>query len=395
MAPISGVIYNYLYDEKARTNFLHAKSNIWLKDPIDRLTAVLRPAGIITNIQDDCNNSTSFTVSVMSAGMGFIRVPAEATIYYNKLYSGNATKTLYAVIGPSPELFGAGDTGRHGSFVRHFDNDITTSMQLRGVVATIVNTESGELKPTVVHVDNQQYAIGFYIGEESETEHGILDDVTGRVLSARKFYNGSLKSMRSVAALKLGTLVVGNTTATVNDATGEEEANLRQFLFYPPPQWTVRKIVYEDESPIPNENPDYTFPSIVYEKLAQDLMNITPSGLHNTTTVIPHTTAVPGLGASDVDNLDDSVASTEPETEVTEQPHEDETASGDPVVRDDDIFLDPLGTQPPHPPPLPTLPPPPPTQEFSFDQQVKPSTNKGRSKRKVSIIPDARALLLE
>jgi hypothetical protein len=271
-------------------------------------------------------------------------------------------------------------------------------MQLRGVVATTVNTESGELKPTVVHVDDQQYAIGFYIGEEAETEHGVLDDVTGRVLSARKFYSGALKSMRSVAALKLGTLLVGNTTTSVNNATGEEEGNLRQFLFYPATQWTVRKIVYEDEFPVPNENPNYTFPSKVLELSAQDLLT-GASYTQNKMTVIPHKTTVPDLDASDGDNLDDSVASTETETEVTEQPHKDETAvidmaSGDPLVRVDDIYLDPAGTQSPHLSASPISPIPQP-QEFSCDQQVKQSANKGRSKRKVSIIPDTRALLLQ
>jgi hypothetical protein len=89
MSPISSVIYSHLYNERAGTDFLNVTTNTWLRDPIDRLTAVLKPAGIIMAVEDDFTNSTSFTVSLMSAGVGALQIPAEVTLHYNKLYGGD------------------------------------------------------------------------------------------------------------------------------------------------------------------------------------------------------------------------------------------------------------------------------------------------------------------
>jgi hypothetical protein len=173
MSPISSVISNHLYNERARTDFLDVTTNTWLRDPVDRLTGVLKPAGIIMGVEDDYTNSTSFTVSVMSVGVGALKIPAEVTLHYNKIYGGDVCrKSLYAVIGPSPELFGAGETGRHGSFAQLFSNDISSVMQLRADLAVTTLDEAPQLSD-VVCVDDQQYAIWFYVGDKAETEHGV------------------------------------------------------------------------------------------------------------------------------------------------------------------------------------------------------------------------------
>jgi hypothetical protein len=216
-------------------------------------------------VEDDYTNSTSFTVSLMSAGVGALQIPAEVTLHYIKRYGGDVCrKILYAVIGPSPELFGAGETGRYGSFTQLFNNDISLIMQLRAVLATTALDKEPQISD-VVCVDDQQYAIGLYMGNEAETEHGVLDDIAERVLLSQKFYSGLPKSTRSVATIKLGTLGAGNIIAAVNKVTGEEEAHVSNFNLRPAAKWTVRKIVYEDSDTLPNENPDYKASSIVLE----------------------------------------------------------------------------------------------------------------------------------
>jgi hypothetical protein len=125
----------------------------------------------------------------------------------------------------------------------------------------------------VTYVDDQQYAIGFYIGDEAETEHGVLDDIATRVLHARTFHSGVAESTRSVAAIKLGVIHPGNVQATVNDVTGEEECYLRNFFLSSATRWTVRKIFYQDETPVPNDNPDYKLSVVVLEESARKVLN--------------------------------------------------------------------------------------------------------------------------
>jgi hypothetical protein len=114
-------------------------------------------------------------------------------------------------------------------------------------------------------VDDQQYAIGFYVGDEAETEYGVLDDISERVLLSRKFYSDLFESTQSVATIKLGTLGAGNVVPVVNEVTGEEEARVKNFNLRPATKWTVRKIVYEDDT-VPNENPTTGYRSLSLRK---------------------------------------------------------------------------------------------------------------------------------
>jgi hypothetical protein len=145
-------------------------------------------------------------------------------------------------------------------------------MQLRAVLAFGKLNKPPKLSD-VVCVDDQQYAIGFYGGNEAETEYGVLDDISERVLLSRKFYSGLFESTRSLATIKLGTLGAGNVVPVVNEVTGEEEARIKNFNLRPATKWTVRIIVYEDKDTVPNENPDYGVPFVVLEKSAQSRLN--------------------------------------------------------------------------------------------------------------------------
>lgn len=300
MAPIAHVIFNKLYDESARNNFVDAQINMWLKDPIHLLTEVLTPAGIMVGGVEgyDSAHNGRFTITVMKSGFnegewGALKLPAEATIHYSRLaLNDGKSLPLYAVMGPIPELFGGSDVGTCGAFGKKSEDNISFFMNIRGVLKddvtlddkfpTSVRSDDAkykhlmcELMKNTVQVEDQQYGIGFFIGTESETEQGVLDDIAERVLTYTTAFMGKEESMRTIAVIKLGIIhcvAENNVYGNRNPITGEEDGTIRNFFLKPATEWTRRRILYKEDSLIPEENSTFFLPSITLERNVKDVI---------------------------------------------------------------------------------------------------------------------------
>lgn len=260
MAPVAHTVFNGLYNKKSRRNFLDPEYDLYLSDPIDLFTSMIKPYGLML---DKNNTMTSlgnrFKVPILRHGIlngvdnGAFYIPSESTIHYSRLVDGtHAGKQLpvFCVIGPSPEVIFGPDVGEYGST----DFKINPGPKLNTRMRVVNKKDSPLYKNNVqaavanIKVVDQKYTVGFYIGKESETIESVLDDLQARCLTNTQCHGLKPKSYRSVAAIKLGFVhnETGNQTVFNNYVLSETETKMRVVEFIPAPRWRVRKIAYEN-----------------------------------------------------------------------------------------------------------------------------------------------------